>query len=186
MAYSNKHGLNYHNQYYIEKKKSNIFDLNLYINKYSYYFDTIINATNNQFAKLKKKGKHNFNNISSEWAKIYEPCISDKCMKLSCHQNGVSQLFSYNYSQYLNKPTEWIPKSVRDRPSGPKADQTKMFQTLQDYINSNKASDEKRKEKFLDFEIYKYVVKSDERKALIEDLIGSFGLIFNPTNNIGH
>ncbi|PKC73079.1 hypothetical protein RhiirA1_451595 [Rhizophagus irregularis] len=81
---------------------------------------------------------------------------------------------------------EWIPKSVRDRPSGPKADQTKMFQTLQDYINSNKASDEKRKEKFLDFEIYKYVVKSDERKSLIEDLIGSFGLIFNPTNNIGH
>ncbi|GET61297.1 hypothetical protein GLOIN_2v1771309 [Rhizophagus irregularis DAOM 181602=DAOM 197198] len=43
---------------------------------------------------------------------------------------------------------EWIPKSVRDRPSGPKADQTKMFQTLQDYINSNKASDEKRKENF--------------------------------------
>ncbi|CAB5111004.1 unnamed protein product [Rhizophagus irregularis] len=59
-----------------------------------------------------------------------------------------------------------------------------MFQTLQDYINSNKASDEKRKEKFLDFEIYKYVVKSDERKALIEDLIDDNGNYVDKLSNV--
>ncbi|CAB4439346.1 unnamed protein product [Rhizophagus irregularis] len=69
-----------------------------------------------------------------------------------------------------------IWKARIGEPSSPKADQDKMFQTLKNYINLKKASEEGRKEVFLDFEEYSYIEDSDERKSFIKDLIGSFNL----------